>query len=144
MSRDEKQSFSEKHDPQATLDPRIREEIENRTTDHFLPCAVAFQICEDLSLSPAEVGKAADLMNYHLVKCQLGLFGYGEKKRIVQPKSPENADMKKAIQNRLKEDRLSCRSAWQVAREFNVPKLAVANACEALGIKIKPCQLGAF
>ena len=44
----------------------------------------------------------------------------------------------------LAEKKLSCRAAWDIAHRFKVPKMAVSAACEALNIKIKPCQLGAF
>ena len=32
-----------------------------------------------------ETGKAIDILNIIITKCQLGLFGYGETKKIVQP-----------------------------------------------------------
>ena len=39
---------------------------------------------------------------------------------------------------------LTCHQAWSIASRFKVPKMTVSAACEALEIKIKPCQLGAF
>jgi hypothetical protein len=144
MSRDKEKSFSIKHGPSATVDPRIQQEIEKSTSDLKLPCAVAFKICKDLDVTPEEVGKTADLMNYPLVKCQLGLFGYGKRKRIVEPKEPEDPNINIAIKDRLEADRLPCRSAWEIAKRFNTSKMTISGACEVMGIKIKPCQLGAF
>jgi hypothetical protein len=44
----------------------------------------------------------------------------------------------------MEDDRISCKSAWNVATRLNLAKIDVSNACEALGIKICKCQLGAF
>ena len=139
-----KQKFSDKHGPAATVDDSIRDKVIADAKEGELPCAVAFKIADDLKTTPAEVGKAVDLLDFRLVKCQLGLFGYKPDKKIVKAKLPENPELENAIRNALIEGRLACRDAWDIARQFQVPKMAVSNACEAFKIKIKPCQLGAF
>jgi hypothetical protein len=83
-------------------------------------------------------------MNYELVKCQLGLFGYTPKKKIVTPQDTTNQDLKNAIQKALVDERLPCISAWEIAARFQISKLTVSSIGEAIGVKIKPCQLGAF
>ncbi len=142
--RDKKTSFSDKYGPDATPDPEIQDRIAKKTKDDELPCAVAFDIAEELAVPPAEVGKTADLMEYRLVKCQLGLFGYKPEKAIVKPALPENQAIVDAIKDRMVNDRLPCRTAWDIAAEFGVRKMTVSSACEATGVRIKPCQLGAF
>jgi hypothetical protein len=86
------------------------------------------------------------LLEYKIAKCQLGLFGYGQgpDKKALKPKAPGDQKLEEAIRGALVDEKLSCLDAWQIADQFNVPKMSVSNACEALGIKIKPCQLGAF
>lgn len=139
-----KSKFSEKYGPDQKPDPVIREKILEITYKGEVACAVAFEIVKELGVSPAEVGKTIDLMEYHLVKCQLGLFGYKPGHRIIEPKLPENDRIVEAIKARIFNGRLACKTAWEIATLFDVHKMTVSNACEALGIKIKPCQLGAF
>jgi hypothetical protein len=136
--------FVEKHGPDAQPDRVIKNEILKRTHKNEVPCAVAFEIAKELQVSPEAVGMTADLMNYRLVKCQLGLFGYQPKKKIVTPQQPVTEDLKNAISEALVLGRLSCKSAWDIATRFNVHKMKVCGACEAMGVKIKHCQLGAF
>ena len=136
--------FSEKHGPGATPDPAIGETVRERATDGALPCAVAFDIAADRNAAPHVVGRAVDLMEYRLIKCQLGLFGYGEKRKIVSPITDPPEALRSAIEAAAKEGRLPCRKAWEIAERFDVPKLRVGGACEGLGVKIKTCQLGAF
>ena len=144
MSQQKGKKFAEKHESNAQVNEKIKDHILRQTKNNELPCAVAHKIAADLNVSPAEVGKTADLLEMMLVKCQLGLFGYRPGKKAVKPKSPQSQDLAEAIRAALVEKKLSCRAAWDIAHRFNLPKMAVSAACEALNIKIKPCQLGAF
>lgn len=144
MSQEKGKKFAEKHESNARVNEKIKDHIIRQTKNNELPCAVAHKIAADLDVSPAEVGKTADLLEMMLVKCQLGLFGYTPEKKIVKPETAENPDMTGAIQEALVDGNLSCESAWEIARRFDVSKMKVSSVCEQLKIKIKPCQLGAF
>ena len=144
MSSSNGKDFSEKHEPEAKPDPVIEARIREYTKDNDVACAVAFKVVEELGISPSEVGKTIDLMNFRIVKCQLGLFGYKPHNRIIEPARPDNIEIEDAIKNRLADGRLPCKTAWEIAKQFSVRKMTVSSACEAMGIKIKPCQLGAF
>ena len=144
MSLPKGKKFSEKHGQDEKPDNLIKDEILKRTKNKEVPCAVAFEIARGLQISPDTVGVTADLMNFKLVKCQLGLFGYQPKKKIVKPQDIVNKDLKDAIAGALVQGRLSCKSAWDIASRFKIHKMTVSGACEAMNIKIKHCQLGAF
>jgi hypothetical protein len=138
------QKFSEKHGSAAQVDPAIKAEIEKKAGDGEVACAAVFQIADALGIPPADVGKTMDLLELKINKCQLGLFGYKPDKKAVKPKKPASRQMEDAVRNALVDGKLACRDAWSIARRFNVPKMSVSSVCEGLGIKIKPCQLGAF
>ena len=144
MTAKDKGNYPGKHQPEEQPDEAIKSEIEKETDIGELPCAVAFTIAEKISASAAEVGKTADLMNYELVKCQLGLFGYKPGRKIVKPEESPDPDIENAITEALEDGKLSCKAAWDIADRFNVPKLTVSGVCETAGLKIKSCQLGAF
>ena len=137
-------SLSDKYKNDNQLDPAITQEIQGRLRKDALACAVAFDIAGKLGCTPAEVGRSADLLHISLVKCQLGLFGYKPQKKIVDSRMPQEAALSDAIRDGLVDDRLPCKTAWRIATQFGVPKMTVSSACEALSIKVKPCQLGAF
>jgi hypothetical protein len=142
--KEKKSRFSEKYGPNERPDPLIKEQILKRTKKDEIACAVAFEIADKLGVKPSEVGKTADLLEYRLVKCQLGLFGYKPGHKIIEPELPENDKIVDAIKDGMINDRLSCKAAWDIAARFDVQKMNVSRACEAIRIKIKPCQLGAF
>jgi hypothetical protein len=138
------EKYAKKHESGAPVNEKIKDQIMRRTKNNELPCAVAFKIAAELNVSPAEVGKTADLLEIMLVKCQLGLFGYTPAKKIVKPKAAENPDLEGAIRDTCVDGYLPCENAWEIARRFNVSKMSVSSVCEQLNIKVKPCQLGAF
>ncbi len=144
MTREQEPKFSEKHGADTQMDPAVKQKIEDNAKNNEISCAVAFQIAEELKATPADVGKGIDLLDMRLIKCQLGLFGYSPGKKAVKPKSPQSRDLEEAIRVALVGKKLSCRAAWDIAHRFKVPRMAVSAACEALNIKIKSCQLGAF
>lgn len=144
MSIDKGNKFSAKHGPDATPDHFIEEEILKQGKNKEIPCAVAFEIAGTLQVSPDAVGMTADLMNFKLIKCQLGLFGYQPQKKIAKHPDRITEDLKNAIADQLVQGRLSCRSAWDIASGLKIGKMKVSGACEAMDVKIKDCQIGAF
>jgi len=137
-------NFSDKHGPDEKTDPLVKEKITQQAINNELPCAIAFNIAKELNIPAKEIGKTADLINYRLTKCQLGLFGYTPEKKIVKPQKDVNPDIEDAIQKSLIDNRLSCETAWHIAERFRVHKMTISATCEHMGIKINTCQLGAF
>ncbi|MEW6671552.1 MAG: hypothetical protein AB1427_07600 [Thermodesulfobacteriota bacterium] len=144
MSRSAKKSFSEKHGSDQKPDKAIQKEIQSHMKDNALACAVAFDIAKLLKVTPDRIGQTADLMNIKLAKCQLGLFGYPSKNKIVEPAADIDPQLSAAVRSGLVGGRLPCRNAWEIASRLGVSKMTVSSTCEAMKIKIKPCQLGAF
>ena len=144
MREDETKGYGAKHTPGEKPDPRIAVALRERAPEGRVSCAEAFAVAAELAAEPAEVGKTADLLGMRLTHCQLGLFGYAPEKAIVKPADRVAPELEKQIREGLEDGRLSCLRAWGIAGELGLARLAVACAAEALGIRIRPCQLGAF
>jgi hypothetical protein len=133
------------HDPDTVEDTaRIQQAISHQAANRKLGCAAAFDIAAQLNVSPQTMGHTLDQMDYRITHCQLGLFGYSPEKKIVAPEKNIGSNLKAAIESAAKDGCLSCLEAWGIAGTLQIPKIAVSNACEGLGMRIKPCQLGAF
>ncbi len=131
------------------VEPRLREAIEARLdAKGKLSCAHAFRIAEALSLPPLTVGQAADALQIHLTRCQIGLFGYPQGKgwkgtAIHEQPIPEGLEA--AIRAELDEQgHIGCAQIWAIAARMHLPKMVVGYWVDKLGYKITPCQLGAF
>ena len=144
MTKEDRGHYAKKHSREREVDKSLAEAVKKRSGNEKMACAVAFDIAENLGVSPAEVGFTIDMLEIRLIKCQLGLFGYESGKKIVQAAENVSESLEKAIRAEVSGEKLSCSTAWKIADEFRIGKMEVSSACETLGIKIKPCQLGAF
>lgn len=143
MSKKNIQKFTEKH-PGKSPDPKIEAELLKENVSGELPCALAFNIAARLGLPAAEVGITGDLLNIKICKCQLGLFGYQPAHKLVSDKKAPTDEIREALAAAQSDNRIFCETAWEIASRLKVGKIAIGNACEAMGIKVKHCQIGAF
>ena len=143
MAHEDAGHYAAKHSG-ANLDEKIAAKVREKMSDNSISCGAAHTIARELDVAPSEVGVTLDLLEIRIGKCQLGLFGYGEKKRIVKPADKVEPELQKEIENSLVEGRLPCKAAWDIAEKFRMKRLALANACEKLNLKINSCQIGSF
>jgi hypothetical protein len=144
MAHADKDKYFQKHTDKTIVADILRQNILQKVKDNNMSCTAAEEIARVRQVSLEEVGVALDLLNINIVECQLGLFGYSPQKKIVQEALEVVSSLKDEIQKALAGGRLPCAAAWEIARKLKLPRMRVSAACEALQIKIKPCQLGAF
>jgi hypothetical protein len=144
MARRDSGNYARKHSPDRKADPAVAKAVNQRAKGGEIACATAFDIVNELGVTPDEVGLAVDLAEIRIVKCQLGLYGYQSGKSSLAPADSISPDLEEAIRSALNEGRLACKASWEIAERFGIAKMGVSSACEALKIKISSCQLGAF
>jgi len=144
MTRKQAGEYKTKHSPGLQASGEIVKAIKEKIKDNELSCAHAESIARDTRTTLAEVGINLDLLEVRIGKCQLGLFGYNPTSKAVEPATAVSPELTAAIRNALNDGLLPCVAAWTIAASLGIPRMAVAGACEAMKIKIKPCQLGAF
>ena len=129
-------------------DAHIVKAIELALADGKLPCPAAFAIAKDLAVTPQAVGDAADLMNVHLSRCQLGFFGYAAKQGYSEA-GVADLDVPEGLPEAIQEAQdsagnVSCADLWRLAGTYEVPRILVGYITDQLGIHVTPCRLGAF
>jgi hypothetical protein len=127
--------------------PVLAKALADAAADGKVACADLEDVARSLGLPPAEVGAAMDALELSIVKCQLGLFGFGTSRPhggVAMPAPEVPDDLEREIRAALVDGRLPCLAAWEIADRRGVGRIEIGEACEALQIKVKPCQLGAF
>jgi hypothetical protein len=138
-------NFSAKHPQDTKVDPAIMDRVSANIVNGCIACKTAHAIAVELNVAPGQAGIAIDLQNGRIKACQLGLFGYSKGKKLVgQQETEVTAELESAIRDKLVDNRLSCAAAWRIADDSGIARLEIGRACEALGIKINQCQIGAF
>ncbi len=127
---------------------KIEEMIRIYPQKDILPCCVAHYIASCLKITPREVGDAATTLKVRLELCQLGLYGYGRKGtsdyKILGKPVNVPLEFLENIRATAKDGRISCKDLWDIADTAKIPRPEAGNAADSLGLKITPCQLGAF
>lgn len=144
MTRKDKGSYGEKRSQEIKLNTTIAEAVKKEASKGNITCAAAFKVAGRVKVTPGEVGVTIDLLEIPIVKCQLGLFGYGASDKGIIAAETVSPALEAAIKETLIKGKLPCVSAWEIAAKFDITKREIASACEALKIKISSCQLGAF
>jgi hypothetical protein len=130
------------------MDDSLYQAMLSHLDDGHLPCAQAFAIAQTLALDPLAVGRAADEAGIRISRCQLGLFGYGPKAegkhKIVHAMDDVPEHLSALLRAGAEGGEIPCASVWHAAAELHVSRLEAAGACEAMGLRVSPCQLGCF
>ncbi len=144
MTHKDKKSYAKKRPPELKLNPAIADAVKQGVSDGKISCAGAFKVAGKLKVTPHEVGFTIDLLEVPVIKCQLGLFGYGPpNKRVIAAETVSPA-LESAIGEALVKGKLPCAQAWEIAVKFKIAKREISSACETLKIKVSSCQLGTF
>lgn len=147
MTHEYSGKFALKHPPGTMPNERIAKVIREKSPGGELACGMAERIANELKVSISEVGMTADLLNIKIKKCQLGLFGWGNKPNHGKDIHLANSvpfEMKRALEGIAENGRVTCASVWAIADRLGTERKTVSIACETLGLKIRECQLGAF
>jgi hypothetical protein len=144
MTHADKGKFFQKHPAETKIDEDLKQEIISQAKDNNLSCKAAEKTAQKKNTAMSEIGVAIDMLNINIVQCQLGLFGYDGKTKIVAAAENVAAELETAIKAALANNRLPCRAAWDIADKLRLKRMEVCAACEKMKIKVKPCQLGAF
>lgn len=137
--------YAEKHGARRQRDQAIADAIRKASVGGEVSCAEAFRIAQEMGVEPSEVGRALDLLEMKITKCQLGLFGHERGRHlIVEPAEAVSPELEKALRAGLVNGRLPCAAAWEIAKRSGLPKMDITAACEKLNIRISQCQLGTF
>jgi hypothetical protein len=144
MTSHDRGHYSKKHSVGREMNESIVNAIKDKVSDQKLTCAAAFKIADTCGTTAGEVGFTLDMLEIRIIRCQMGIFGYEPEKKAVKPMDSVPEELENAVREKLIKGKLTCAAAWGIAKVLNIPKMKVSSACETLGIKIKPCQLGAF
>lgn len=144
MAHENAGQYAAKHPEGTTLNEKIAEKVNTLVVEGEISCGEAHAVAHELGVSPKEVGVTIDLMELRINQCLLGLFGYSPEGKVVTPAESVSPQLRAALEAEKAKGGVSCEAAWGLAERFNLRRLEVSSACEALGMKIVSCQLGTF
>jgi len=126
----------------------LQDQLRAATNEDQLSCALAHKLAREWGVMPEALGAAAKEAGIGIIRCQMGLFGFGPKGtpsyRVVQPADHVPEALSLEVQSALINGRLPCRVAWKLGQQHGLAYRRMGDVLDALKIKVKPCQLGQF
>lgn len=112
--------------------------------DGYLSCPIAWGIAKKFNVPKIVVGEITDRLGIRITNCQLGCFKI--EKTPYDKSTHKNIDGEViAMLETLKEnDQLSCAKVFDLAWQYRLKPIVLANEMSARGLKISGCQLGCF
>jgi len=124
---------------------QLEDTVEASLKDRYLPCPVAWKIAKEANVPKVAIGEITDRLGIRVTDCQIGCFK-------IEKTPYDNSVQKNSIDGKiitmletLKENnQLTCTKVFDLARQFKLKPMAIANEANARNLKIHGCQLGCF
>ncbi|OFZ62282.1 MAG: hypothetical protein A2328_06955 [Bdellovibrionales bacterium RIFOXYB2_FULL_36_6] len=143
MGHQDKGNFAAKHKAHR-INVEIADRVKAMADNNNITCSSAHQISKILNLPPSEIGIQIDLLEFRITECQLGLFGYSNGKKKINPEIEIPGALDTLLEKSAVDNKIACLSCWAIAGDLKMKRLDIGSACEKKNIRIKPCQLGSF
>jgi len=118
--------------------------VKTSLRDGYLSCPVAWKIANQYNVPKVAIGEITDRLGIRITNCQIGCFKI--------EKTPYDNSVHKNIDGEiitmletLKENnQLTCAKVFDLARQFKLKPMVIANEANVRDLKIHDCQLGCF
>jgi len=122
----------------------LEDKVKQSLKEGYLSCPVAWKIAADAGVSKIAVGEIADRLGIRVTNCQLGCFKV-DKTMYDNPEHKHiEGDVIAALEKLIENNQLTCSRVFELARQYKLKPLDIANEVSARGLKFLECQLGCF
>jgi len=123
---------------------QLEDMVKASLKDGYLPCPVAWKIAKKAGVPKLAVGAIIDRLGIRITNCQIGCFQV--EKTFYDKPGHKNIDGEIiSMLEALKEsNQLTCAKVFDLARQFKLKPMLIANEASVRGLKVHGCQLGCF
>jgi len=118
--------------------------VKSSLKDGYLSCPVAWGIARKANVLKTTIGEIADRLGIRITNCQLGCFKIEKTPYDNSSYSNIDEEVITMLETLKENDQLTCAKVFDLARQFKVKPVVIANDMSARGLKIRGCQLGCF
>ncbi len=112
--------------------------------DGYLSCPLAWAIAKKSNVSKIAVGDIADKLGVRITNCQLGCFKIEKTPYDKSSRNNINSEVITVIKTSKESNQLTCAKVFDLARQYRLKPMVIADEINSMGLKIRSCQLGCF
>jgi len=132
----------------ANLDPEklalVEATVKAALRDGYLPCPVGWGIAKKMAVPRIAIGAIMDRLGVRVANCQLGFFTVDKTPGLDSNTGEPVPEIDSALRDLDAAHNLTCSTAFELAHRLKARPMTVSARANALGLKIRLCQLGCF
>ena len=110
----------------------------------YLSCPIAWKIAKETDVPKIAVGEIADRLGIRVTNCQIGCFKVEKTLHDNPVHNHLDDEIINVIETLAKDRELTCARVFDLARQFKLKPMAIADEVNARNLKVGSCQLGCF
>jgi len=112
--------------------------------DGYLFCPAAWRIAKNSNVPKIVVGEIADKLGIRITNCQLGCFKIEKTPYDKSALKNIDGEVITMLETLKENNQLTCARVFELAGQYRLKPIVIANEMSARGLKISGCQLGCF
>ncbi len=122
----------------------LEQAVRSNLIDGYVACRSGWKIANDLDVTRIDVGSMIDKLGIRVTDCQLGCFKVSKMPYLDGVAEQLNDEAVSRIRELKEAGGLTCKSVHDLAHDLKAKPISIANMANAMGCKIRECQLGCF
>jgi len=122
----------------------LEESVKASLIDGYLPCPVAWKIAKEANVPKIAVGEVTDRLGKRVTNCQIGCFKIEKTPYDKSVHKEIDGEIITMIETVKENNQLTCAKVFDLARQFKLKPIIIANEANVRDLKIHGCQLGCF
>jgi len=123
---------------------QLEDTVKASLKDGYLPCPLGWKIARDANVPRIAVGEITDRLGIRIIDCQIGFFKVDKTPYNDSSRDDIDGEVVASLQALANEDKLTCAKIFDVAQQYKLKPIVVADAANAHKLGIHHCQLGCF
>ncbi len=126
---------------------QLEDTVKASLKDGYLPCTVAWEIAREANIPKVAAGGITDRLGIRITDCQIGCFKVDKTPYDSSvPTVHKNIDGEiiTMLETLQENDQLTCTKMFDLAHQFKLKPMVIANEANVRDLKIHGCQLGCF
>ena len=123
---------------------QLEDTVKASLKDGYLPCPLGWKIAKDAGVPRIAVGEITDRLGIRIIDCQIGFFKVDKTPYDDSSQDDIDGEVVASLQALADNDQLTCAKIFDLAQQYKLKPLTVANAANDHRLSIRNCQLGCF
>ena len=122
----------------------LEDTVKASLKDGYLSCPVAWKIAKEANVPKVAIGEITDILGIRITNCQIGFFKIEKTPYDNSVHKNMDGEIITMLETLKDNNQLTCAKVFDLARQFKLKPMVIANEANVRDLKIHGCQLGCF